>query len=102
RPFLEGVELAGRVEAAHDGADRGAGDDVGADAVGHQGAQHPDMRKTARRAAAQHEADGEAIFRMRSGPDGDIAVLWSQDVQRAPPSMQNVWCRNRSRNAIVS
>ena len=84
-PFLEGVELAGRVEAAHDGADRGARNDVGADAVGHQGAQHADMRKAARRAAAQHEADGEAVFRMRPGPDGDIAVhLWSQDVQPGP------------------
>ena len=60
RPCFERVELAGGVAAADHGADRGADDDVGHDAVGDQRAQHADMGKAARGAAAEREPDARA------------------------------------------
>ena len=60
RPFLDDVEPAGGVAAADHGADRGADDDVGLDAVREQRAEHADMGKAARAAAAERKPDGRA------------------------------------------
>ncbi len=57
---LEIVELAGGVAAADHGADRGADDDIGHDAVSGQRAHDADMGKAARGAAAERQADGRA------------------------------------------
>ena len=54
---LQGIELAGNVATARDGADRGAGDDVGREASLLERFQHPDVRPAARCAAAQGYAD---------------------------------------------
>ena len=61
RPILEDVEPACGLAAADHGADRGADDDVGLDAVGEQGAEHADMGKAARAAAAERKPDGGAL-----------------------------------------
>ena len=67
RPGLQTVELIGGIAAADHGADRGADDDVGHDAVRDQGAHDADMGKAARGAAAERQTDG----RSRDGrPDG--------------------------------
>ena len=60
RPFLDDVEPAGGLAAADHGADRGADDDVGLDAVREQRADHADMGKAARAAAAERKPDGRA------------------------------------------
>src|SRR5215471_18927183 len=65
-PVLEGIELAGRIESRNDGPDRGSRDNVGTNTVGHQGAQHADMREPPGGAATQHKADREPILRIRS------------------------------------
>ena len=79
RPFLDRVELAGRIAAADHRADRGAGDDVGHVALGEQRADDADMRKAARRAAAQHEPDARPRRRRSASAwlpvDRLIAVL---------------------------
>ena len=59
-PFLQVVELSGRIEAADNGADRSAGDHVGYNAMRDQGAQHADMGEAACRAAAQNKSDCDA------------------------------------------
>src|SRR6202035_4238858 len=65
-PMLELVEMAGRVKAANDSANRGAGDHGRLDAVGHQSAQHADMGKAARRAAAERKADRQPVLGTRT------------------------------------
>ena len=55
------VEPAGGVAAADHRADRGADDDVRLDAVREQRADHADMGKAARRAAAERKPDGRAL-----------------------------------------
>src|SRR5262245_58773904 len=55
--LLQRAELARHVAPANDGADRGAGDDVGVDARGVEGPQHPDMRPSTGRAAPQCQSD---------------------------------------------
>ena len=57
RPFLQRVEMAGRIGAADHGADRGADHDVGNDAMGDQRPDDADMGKSARGAAAQRQPD---------------------------------------------
>ena len=54
---LEHVELAGRVAASDQRADRRADDHVGPDAQRVELLQRADMRPAARRARAEHEAD---------------------------------------------
>ena len=61
RPVLEHVEPARGMAAADHRADRGADDDVGLDAVREQRAQHADMGKAARAAAAERKPDGRAL-----------------------------------------
>ena len=57
RELLQRGELAGHIAAAHHGADRGAGDDVGVDAGLVQRAQDADMRPAAGRAASERQTD---------------------------------------------
>ena len=61
RPVLEHVEPAGGVAAADHGADRRADDDVGLDAVREQRADHADMGKAARAAAAERKPDRRTL-----------------------------------------
>src|SRR5262249_21388608 len=78
RPVLQRVELIGGVTAADQCAHRGADDDVGFDAVCHQGAHDADMGKTARRAAAEHESDRRtAAFRAEGS--GIKCFVWNVD-----------------------
>ena len=57
RPCLQFVELVVGVAAADQGADRGADNDVGFDAMLDQGVNHANMRKATRRPAAENEPD---------------------------------------------
>ena len=57
RELLQGIELAGHVAAADDGADRRAGDDVGIDAGLVEGAQDADVRPSAGGTAAKRQTD---------------------------------------------
>ena len=57
RPALQFVEFVVGVAAADQGADRGADNDVGLDAVLEQRVDNADMRKAARRAAAENKPD---------------------------------------------
>jgi hypothetical protein len=78
--LLDIVELAGRVAAAYDRADRGAGDDVGGVALGDQRADDADMGKAAGRPAAEHKPDTRPLCGCLSGcvrvhVHGLIAIL---------------------------
>ena len=57
RPALQYIQLAGQMNAANQCANRGAADDVGANAGPIQRTQHADMGPAARDARAQGEAD---------------------------------------------
>jgi len=78
RPPLELVHLSRGVTPAHNGADRGAGDDVGHDAVGDQRLQYADMGEAACGASAERKADARAragrFGRRRRRLGGTIAV----------------------------
>ena len=58
RPGFQAVELIGGIAAADHGADRGADNDVGHDAMREQGTHDADMGKAARGAAAERQTDG--------------------------------------------
>jgi hypothetical protein len=58
-PFLQPVELARRIGAPHQRADRGAADDVGLDAALLERADHADVRPAARAAGAEGESETE-------------------------------------------
>ena len=83
RPVLENVELSRRVVAADHGADRGAGDHVRPDAMGVERAQHADMGKAARGAAAQCQPDREARS-VRGAATGSSDVAADMAVARCP------------------
>src|SRR4029079_9090 len=74
RPFLELGELVDGIKAARHRADRGAGDDVGLDAVPDKRAQHADVGKAARGAAAEREPDRELLFSVGNGLAGAVAL----------------------------
>ena len=83
RPVFQRVELAGGVAAADHGADRGADDDVGHDAVREQRAHDADMGKAARGAAAERQPDGRArggrLQRRGGGFGGAVAVAYARE-----------------------
>jgi hypothetical protein len=57
RPCFQGIELARRIGAADDRADRRADHDIGDDAMLNQCPDNADMGKSARGAAAQRQPD---------------------------------------------
>ena len=69
REFLELVELAGRIAAGNDRADRRAGDDVGDDAFALEDPHHADMRPAAGGAAAERQADLQPRAGLAFGSD---------------------------------
>ena len=56
RPALEFVQLVVGVTAADQRADRGADNNVGLDTVLEESVDNPDMRKAARRSAAENKS----------------------------------------------
>ncbi len=72
RERLDHVDLARGVTAADHGADRGAGDDVGMDALVVKFEQHADMRPAARGAGPERDADLRA---RRAAPGGSVRAL---------------------------
>ena len=73
-PFLEQIKPLGRVAPADDGSDRRAADDVGLEAFGDQGADHPDMREPARGTPTERQGDGGA-GRRRHVTVGDCGAI---------------------------
>jgi hypothetical protein len=65
RPLLERVELLRGEATANDGADRGADDDVGHDAVRGKRVHHADMGEAAGCAAAERQSDCRASQGLR-------------------------------------
>ena len=57
REVLDGIEVAGHIAAADDGADRSARHDVGLDAGLDESLEDANMGPAARRAAAQRQSD---------------------------------------------
>jgi hypothetical protein len=86
-PLFETVEMARGVAAAHHSADRGADHHVGCDAVRQQRAEHADMGKAARAAAAEREPDGRALggWPDRLGISFGAAIA----VARAAPTLED-------------
>ena len=69
--ILDGVQVAGDIAAADDGADGGARHDVRFDAGVDEGLENTDMGPAARRAAAQGQsdlADAHGFLRLSAGP----------------------------------
>src|SRR3546814_761756 len=85
RPGLQLVQLSGQETAAHDGADRGAADDVGFDAGGLEGANDAYMGPSAGDAAPQRQADLRSIHAIASRKAGTLWVSpWDESPDGAP------------------
>src|ERR1700736_4916447 len=79
---LDAVDSAGRIAAADDRADRGAGDDIRLEAELVERPQDPDMGPAASGAAAERQADLRRLALRRFGA---LAQRRGQDAGVAPP-----------------